>query len=169
MSEVPPVPPAETGPQHTGSFPPPSGADEVPFVIPTPMEAAPRRPSVLTTAAIALIALAVLNGSLAALAFWAQGSTGSPIARDAGVQLTTTIAVVALIMGALQFIAAVLILRIVNAGRVLGLILAGIAMVQAIITVVDGRGTAMVAVAVNLYLVYALATTGDVFARARRG
>ena len=141
-----------------------------PFVIPTAMVSPPRRPSVLTTAAIALAVLAVLNGLLAALGFWAQGSSGtSQLVRNAAAQLTSAVAVERLIIGALQMIAAVLILRLTKAGRVLGLVIAGVEALEGFRALIDGRGTAALAIGVNLFLIYALTTTGDVFARARRG
>ncbi len=142
----------------------------MPFVIPTPMAAPPRRPPVLTTAGVALLVLAILHGTVGALGLSLGTSPASshPLPAVTATGLTATIGILLLALAALELVAGVLVLRLNGMGRILGLILAGVELLQGLRIVGDGQGTAIFAVAVACFLIYALATTGDVFARARR-
>ena len=176
MSDVPP--PSSSSPQSSGSGEPPEGVvpslpptfEGVPFVIPTPMEAPPRRPSVLTTAAVVLFVQAILHGLGGALVLSISSSpTTSQLIPAGTLRFSTTDGVLLLILAALELIAGFLVLRLRGAGRILGLFLAGLELILGVVALVDGQGTAVVAIGIDLFLVYALATTGDVFARARQG
>jgi len=141
----------------------------MPFVIPTPMSAPPRRPSVLTTAAVALLVLGILHGLGGALVISLQGSGASSQLLPTGAsQLSTAAGVAFLVLAAVEVIAGLLVLRLRGSGRVLGLVLAGMEMLFGLKLLIYGQGTAALAIGINLFVIYALTTTGDVFARARR-
>jgi len=142
----------------------------VPFVIPTPMAAPPRRPPVLTTAGVGFLVLAILHAAVGALALSLGISTAASHPLPATTTgLTTTIGIALLALAALELVAGLLVLRLSGTGRVLGLVLAALELLQGIRVLAGGQGGAIFAVAVACFLLYALATTGDVFARARRG
>lgn len=141
-----------------------------PFVIPTPMAARPRRPSVLTTASVVLLIQAALTGLGGALVLSLRTSSLSPqLLQTRTTQLSQTVGVLLVVLAALELIAGLLVLRLSGAGRLLGLVLAGVGLVTGVVALVDGQGTAILGMAMNLFLIYAFTTTGDVFARARRG
>jgi hypothetical protein len=133
------------------------------------MAAPPRRPSVLTTAAVAFLVLAFLHG-LAALVILSlrSSSTPSPLLQASTGSHFVAIGVAVLILGVLELLSGVLVLRLNGAGRILGLVVASVEVINGLRVLVDGQGTAVLGIGVNLFLIYALATTGDVFARARR-
>ena len=175
MSDVPPPP--SSSPPSSGSEEPPQGVvplpppmiEGVPFVIPTPIAAPPRRPSVLTTAAIVLMVQAILHGLGGALVLSISSSPATSQLIPAGtIRFSATAGVLLLVLAALELIAGFLVLRLRGAGRVLGLGLAGVELILGIVALIDGQGTAVVAIGIDLFLFYALATTGDVFARARQ-
>jgi hypothetical protein len=151
--------------------PPPSPrpSEEVPFVIPTPMVAAPRRPSVLTTAAVTFVVLALLHAIAGALGLAVGGSSGaSHVLQTRSTGLTTTWAIAFIVLGTLELAAGISVSRLWAAGRALGLLLAAGEFLNGIRVLAGGQGIAALGVGVSLFLLYALATTGDVFARARR-
>lgn len=140
----------------------------MPFVVPTPMSAPPRRPSVLTTAAGALMVQGILRGLAGALVFSLQGSPATSQLPSTVAGTSRVVGVVFLLLAAIELIAGSLVLRLSGAGRGLGLLLAGGEVLYGFKLLLDGNGTAALAIGVNLFLIYALSTTGDVFARARR-
>ncbi|MEA2557866.1 MAG: hypothetical protein QOG88_1404 [Actinomycetota bacterium] len=170
MSDIPPppsTPPPSGGPE--GVVPPPPTSEAVPFVIPTPMAAPPRRPSVLTTAAVAFLVLAFLHG-FAALVILSlrSSSTPSPLLQASTGNHSFGVGVGVLVLGVLELLAGFLVLRLNGAGRILGLVVASLEVINGLRVLIDGQGTAVLGIGINLFLIYALATTGDVFARARR-
>jgi hypothetical protein len=171
VSDVPPPPPSTPPPSGPpeGAVPPPPTSDAVAFVIPTPMAAPPRRPSVLTTSAVAFLALAFLHGIAALVILSLRSSaTPSPLLQASTGRQSFAIGVAVLILGALELVAGFLVLRLNGAGRILGLVVASVEVINGLRVLVAGQGTAVLGIGINLFLIYALATTGDVFARARR-
>jgi hypothetical protein len=153
----------------TDDVPPPSPVPEdVPSFIPTPMVAPPRRPSVLTTAAIALVVLAFLHALAGVVGLSIGGSSAARETTEA-MGLTTAWAIAFLILGAIELAAGISILRLLGWGRVLGLVLALGEFLNGVRVLAGGQGLAALGVGISLFLLYALGTTGDVFARARQG
>jgi hypothetical protein len=147
----------------------PRPSEDVPFVIPTPMAAAPGRPSVLTTAAVTFVVLAFIHALAGAVGLAVGGSSGaSQVLPRETTGLTTTWAVAFLVLGGLELAAGLAILRLRVLGRVLGLLLAAGEFLNGVRVLAGGQGLAALGVGVSLFLLYALATTGDVFARARQ-
>ncbi|MEA2521837.1 MAG: hypothetical protein QOI81_1483 [Actinomycetota bacterium] len=152
--------------------PPPQSPspEDVPFVIPTPMVAAPRRPSVLTTAAIALVVLAFLHALAGVVGLSVGGSSSAhEVLSTEATGLTTAWAISFMILGAVELAAGISIFRLWGWGRTLGFLLAVGEFLNGVRVLAGGQGLAALGVGISLFLLYALATTGDVFARARQG
>ena len=101
--------------------------------------------------------------------FSLQGTaTSSQLLGSGASQLSTAAAAALVVLAAIELIAGLLVFRLLGAGRVLGLGVAGVEVLYGLKLLIDGQGTAALAIGVNLFVIYALTTTGDVFARARR-
>jgi hypothetical protein len=124
----------------------------------------PRRPGIVTAAAVLLL----VAGGLAVVASLLILSAGDRTAvQGIGADAVHTVGLVALVIGSVEVLAGVLVLRLIPAGRVLGLIFAGLGLLGALRSLGTPQG--IITLAVDGFVVYALATTGDAFRRATRG
>jgi hypothetical protein len=147
------------------SLPPPphagyeAWADRVPPG--TDPNIAPRRPGVITAAGILLLVSAgfSLLGALILLSSGARPTlTGLGSAR--------AFAAVLVIVGGLHLLAGVLVLARMNGGRILAIVLASLGVLGALSQLRSATG--FVSLAINVFVVYALATNGDAFRRRTR-
>ncbi len=76
------------------------------------------------------------------------------------------IGVLAMAFGGLEVLAGVLVLRLSNAGRILGLVLACLGVVGGLGSLGDGAGVGLISLGLYGLTVYALFAHGDVFRRA---
>jgi hypothetical protein len=118
---------------------------------------------------VAFLVLAFLHG-FAALVILSlrSSSTPSPLLQTSTGNHSFGVGVGVLVLGVLELLAGFLVLRLNGAGRILGLVVASLEVINGLRVLIDGQGTAVLGIGINLFLIYALATTGDVFARARR-
>jgi hypothetical protein len=147
------------------SLPPPphagyeAWADRVPAG--TDPSAAPRRPRVITAAGVLLLVSAgfSLLGALILLSSGARPTlTGLGSAR--------AFAAVLVVVGGLHLLAGVLVLARSNGGRILAIVLASLGVLGALSQLRSATG--FVSLAINGFVVYALATNGDAFRRRTR-
>jgi hypothetical protein len=121
------------------------------FEIPTPM-ATPRgrarRPAVVTTAAIVLLVAGLLN-LLAVVLFRPSG----------------TATVLFLLLGVAQFAGAILIVLLLPIGRTLGFVLGAVGIVLGVVRASDNATSALMSIALNGFVIYALVTGGPAFNR----
>ena len=138
-------------PPHTGYE---AWADRVPAG--THPSAAPRRPGVITAAGVLLLVSAgfSLLGALILLSSGARPTlTGLGSAR--------AFAAVLVVVGGLHLLAGVLVLARSNGGRILAIVLASLGVLGALSQLRSATG--FVSLAINGFVVYALATNGDAF------
>ena len=149
MNETPPPPP-----------PPPPGS---PFgEVPTPRPAPARRPGAVTGAAGILIvagALALVVGLVA------LGGDGLDIEVPfAGAEdVARVVAIVLLVQGGLSILAGVLVLRMRPAGRVLGIVIAGLGLVSGLATLRSSGSSGLLALALDGFVLYVLLAYGFLF------
>jgi hypothetical protein len=74
-----------------------------------------------------------------------------------------TIGTIALVIGGVEVLVGILVLRLVPAGRVLGIIFGVLGILGALGSL--GSPQSMITLAVDGFVIYALATTGDAFRR----
>ncbi len=149
--------------------PPPEEGSDLDFQIPTPMPGRPVRPAILTASAVIFLIQAVLGLLVAILAFSLKDSAQTAFAPSNFVRLTSALGAIYLVLGALDAIAGLLILRMSSAGRILGFVLAGVGVLSGLYSLSKGSGFGLVTLLLFGFVMFGLATTGDVFARARRG
>jgi hypothetical protein len=124
----------------------------------------PRRPGIVTAAAVLLL----VSGGLAVLGSLLILSSGDRTALPGmGADAVHTLGAIALVIGGVEVLAGILVLRLVPAGRVLGIILAGLGVLGALRTL--GSPQSMITLAVDGFVIYALVSTGDAFRRGTRG
>jgi hypothetical protein len=147
---------------------PPEGPPKVSryerFDIPVPMPAKgpKRRPAAVTTAAVVLLVSALFSALGIALLKMAGGS-GYELA---GVHLSSgASAVLFLGLGGLQAIAGLLVLMLNPAGRSLGIMLAVVGIVLALLGVASDSVNTLLSLALNGFVIYALGTSGSSFTR----
>lgn len=148
--------------------PPPPRPDLPGAFLPAPSGGGGRstRPQLVTAAAVILIALGVLGifGGLILLALDPQDLAGiSTVNLD---RVARGIGVLAMAFGGLEVLAGVLVLRLSNAGRILGLVLACLGVVGGLGSIGDGTGVGLISLGLYGLTVYALFAHGDVFRRA---
>jgi hypothetical protein len=134
------------------------------FDIPVPIPATGprRRPPVVTTAAVVLLVSALFYGLGVALLQMAGGSGN----KLAGVQLSSsTSAALFLGVGALQAVAGVLVLARRPAGRSLGIVLASVGIVLALLGAGSDAVNTLLSLLLNGFVIYALATSRSAFVR----
>jgi len=120
------------------------------FEVPTP-QAAPRRrhrPAVLTTAVIVLVVSGVLNGLFVVL-FHPGGAAAWALA----------------VLALLQLVAAAGVLLLRSAGRTLGFAMAAIGIVLGLVRAPAGAASALMSIALNAFVIYALVAAGPAFDR----
>jgi hypothetical protein len=144
-------------------IPPPPPAGPVPGV-PVPKAAPPKRPGALTGAAgILLVAglLSVIVGTI--------GLVGEGLDIDApffeGESARRVAASLLLVQGALALVAGWLVLRLVPAGRVLGIVVASLGIVTGLMQLRSTGSSGFLALALDAYVLYALIAYGFVFDR----
>jgi hypothetical protein len=122
---------------------------------------APRRPGVITAAGVLLLVSAgfSLVGALILLSSGARPTV-------TGVGSARAFAVVLVVVGGLHLLAGVLVLARSNAGRIMALVLATLGALGALAQLRSATG--FVSLAINGFIVYALATNGDAFTRRTR-
>jgi hypothetical protein len=150
MSDIPPPPP------------PPA------YTVPVPRAAVPRRPGIVTAAAALFFIAGGLLGLVALLVFAASGSAtvnGQIVGRsNAG-----GVGVIFLIFAALEIITGALVMRLNNVGRIIGIVLASIGLLSAILQLANGGAGSIFSLALNGFVLYALAANGHVFRRGTAG
>jgi hypothetical protein len=130
--------------------------------VPVPAMGPKRRPRVVTTAAVVLLVSALFYGLGVALLKMA-GSSGNKLA---GVQLSSSAsAVLFLALGALQALAGIMVLALRPAGRSLGIVLASVGIVLALLGAASDAVNTLLSLALNGFVIYALATSRSSFAR----
>jgi hypothetical protein len=125
----------------------------------------PKRPQLVTAAGVILIVLGALGifGGLVLLALDPGDLNGfstvnlERVARGFGL--------LAMAFGGLEVLAGVLILRLSNAGRILGLVLACLGVVGGLGSLGDGAGVGLLSLGLYGLTVYTLFAHGDVFRR----
>jgi hypothetical protein len=134
------------------------------FDIPVPMPAKgpKRRPAAVTTAAVVLLVSALFSALGIALLKVAGGS-GYELA---GVHLSSTASSVLFLgLGGLQAITGVLVLMLKASGRSLGIALAVVGIVLALLGVASDAVNTLLSLALNGFVIYALGTSGSSFTR----
>jgi hypothetical protein len=150
MTDLPP-PPNEPFPGHYPG-------------VPVPRAGPPRRPGVVTGAAVILIVagllaiiagLVVLNGS---------GALEVPGADTQDV--ATVVAMVAFALGALDIVAGVLVLRLSSGGRILGIVIAVLGIISGLAQLGSSGSSGLLSIALYAFVLYALLAYGFVFRQA---
>lgn len=149
MDQLPPPPGRPDGPFGDAGVP----GIRVPAAIPAPR----RRPGPVTGAGWALIVV----GALTVVA----GLFVSSLGVDTGAVAFVTILV--LLIGGGNLLAGVLVLRLHPAGRVLGFVFAGLGLVGGLAQLSNNPGSAIISLAVDGFIIWALATNGEAFATRR--
>jgi hypothetical protein len=130
--------------------------------VPVPAKGPGRRPAVVTTAAVVLLVSALFYGLGVALLKMAGGS-GTKLA---GVHLSSSSsAVLFLGIAALQAITGILVLALRPVGRSLGIALAILGIVLALLGAASDAVNTLLSLALNGFVIYALATSRSSFAR----
>jgi hypothetical protein len=148
-------------------LPPPPDRPDLPFgdlgtpgsTMPSPLAGPARRPGVVTAAACALIVVGALT-LLAVLLI-------SSLNIDASI--VAAVIVIALLVGAGNLLAGVLVLRLSPAGRTLGFIFAGLGLFGSVVQLGQNPGSSIVMLVVDGFVIWALATNRDAFRFGPRG
>jgi hypothetical protein len=129
--------------------------------IPDPVPGAVVRPGAVTAAGVLLLVAGVLALLAAALILSSGDRTViDGVSRD----VVRVAGVVMVFVAGLEIVAGILVLRLSAIGRVLGLILAGLGIVAALGALATPTG--VVTLAIDGFVIYALASSGDAFRRA---
>lgn len=153
-----------------GQLPPPPAPlpdlPGVPLPVPSPSGGRRARPQLVTAAGVILIVLGALGifGGLILLANDPADLSGfSTVNLE---RVARGIGVLALGFGGLEVLAGVLVLRLSNAGRILGLVLACLGVVGGLGSLGDGAVVGLLSLGLYGLTVYALFAHRDVFGRA---
>ena len=141
-------------------LPPPPPRD--PYLgVPIPRPAPPRRPGVVTGAAIVLIVAGVLTIVGGLVVMNSRGSLALPglEGRDAA----GMVAGVAFVVGAVYLLAGWLVLRLSPAGRVLGIVVAVLGIVGGLAQLSSSGPSGLLTIFLDAFVLYALFTYGFVF------
>ncbi len=150
MDQLPPPPPL---PEMPG----------VPLPVPSVGTGRPVRPQIVTAAGVILIALGALGifGGLILLVLDPEDLSGiSTVNLE---RVARGVSVLALAFGGLEVLAGVLVLRLSNAGRILGLVLACFGVVGGLGSLGNGAGLGLVSLGLYGLTVYALFAHGGAF------
>lgn len=141
MSDIPPPPPWD-----------PAG-------VPTPRAAPATRPPMVTYAGLILL----ISGALSLLFGIVTLTSDARLLVPEGAISEELVAVYLVISGALALVAGSLVLRLRPAGRVLGIVLATLGIVTGLVQIGDTGGPGMLAIALNVFVLYGMFTYGFVF------
>jgi hypothetical protein len=144
--------------------PPPSFGD---VGVPTPPPGPRRRTPVVTAGGGMLITAGVLT-MLAGLIVVLAGSDVLVNGERAG-SGTRTLATLVVVLGAVDIVAGILVLRLVSVGRVLGMGLAGLTTLVGLISLVQGNPRAVLQVLLGGLTIWALVVAEPAFRRDVRG
>jgi hypothetical protein len=120
----------------------------------------PARPGIVTAAAVLLFiggGLGILGGLL--------GVTGGGFIGGGLGGLAIVLGLVTLAVGALEIYAGVQVLALKEQGRVIGLALAAIGALLSLLQIGAAPGSAIIGLAINGFILYALVTTASAFHR----
>lgn len=155
--------------------PPPPPRPDLPSwgtTIQTPTVGRRARPQLVTAAGVIFIVLGAIGGlaGLVLLLLRQQdlASLGNVGNLDLG-RAARGIGLLSLAIGALQVVTGVLVLRLSNAGRILGLVLSVLGLVGALGSLSGRAGAGVIALGLNGLVLYALIAHRDVFGRAGGG
>ncbi len=139
--------------------PPPRHPD--PFTL-TPRPARPTRPGLVTGAGAILLVSGFLNVLVGLLS--SQG--GARFLVPGGQVGGRAVAVALLVVGGLQLLAGWLVLRLRQAGRILGIVLATLGIVAALFQLGSAGATGLLSIVLNGFVLYGLLAYGFVFEQA---
>ena len=142
-------------------IPPPPPADPVPSV-PVPKAAPPKRPGALTGAGGILLVAGLLSVIVGTIGLVGEGlDIEAPFLE--GESAHRVAASLLLVQGALASVAGWLVLRLVPAGRVLGIVVASLGIVTGLMQLRSTGSSGFLALALYAYVLYALIAYGFVF------
>lgn len=148
-------------------LPPPPPRD--PYLdVPIPRPAPARRPGVVTGAAIVLIVAGVLTLVGALVVMNSRGTLKLP-GLDAGDAARWIAAVTFVVGGALNLVAGWLVLRLSPSGRVLGIVVALLGIVQGLALLSSSGPSGLLTIFLDAFVLYALFTYGFVFKGGQAG
>jgi hypothetical protein len=154
--------PSSIEPEPSGEPPKVSRYERFDIPVPMPAKGPKRRPAAVTTAAVVLLVSALFSALGIALLKVAGGS-GYELA---GVHLSSTASSVLFLgLGGLQAITGVLVLMLKASGRSLGIALAVVGIVLALLGVASDAVNTLLSLALNGFVIYALGTSGSSFTR----
>jgi hypothetical protein len=142
---------------------PPSAPDPLGFKVPTPMASAPRRPGLLTAAAVLLFIFGAF-GFLAGLWLLAGSHGAVSLGRDQARGL----GFLPVAIGVLYIAAGVGILGLRPAGQVMGFVSAGIMILNSLLRLRGATGSAITGLVVAGFVIYALAAHAPLFRTSAR-
>jgi hypothetical protein len=144
-------------------LPPPPGQPS--SGVPVPRPGPPRRPGVVTGAAVILIVAGILAAVAGLFVLNGGGALEVPGAdTDGGVE--TLVALGFLALGAFDVVAGVLVLRLSSAGRVLGIVIAGLGILTGLAQLGSSGSSGLLSIALYAFVLYALIAYGFVFRQA---
>jgi hypothetical protein len=154
--------PSSIEPEPSGEPPKVSRYERFDIPVPMPAKGPKRRPAAVTTAAVVLLVSALFSALGIALLKVAGGS-GYELA---GVHLSSAASSVLFLgLGGLQAITGVLVLMLKASGRSLGIALAVVGIVLALLGVASDAVNTLLSLALNGFVIYALGTSGSSFTR----
>jgi hypothetical protein len=132
--------------------------------VPMPRPGPPRRPGVVTGAAVILIVAGILAGIAGLVVLNGGGALEVPGADTEGV--ATIVALVFLALGALDVVAGLLVLRLSSRGRVIGIVGAAVGILIGLAQLGGSGSSALMSIALYGFVLYALLAYGFVFRQA---
>jgi hypothetical protein len=132
--------------------------------VPVPRPGPPRRPGVVTGAAVILIVAGLLAGIAGLVVLNGGGALEVPGADSDDV--ATVVAVVAFGLGALDIVAGFLVLRLSSGGRVLGIVIAALGILSGLAQLGRSGASGLLSIALYAFVLYALLAYGFVFRQA---
>lgn len=127
---------------------------------PTGPSGGPARPGIVTAAAVLLF----IGGGLGALGGLLAVTGGGFVGGGLG-GIAIVLGLVMLAVGALEIYAGVQVLALKEQGRMIGLVLAAIGALLSLLQLGAAPGSAILGLAINGFVIYALATTASAFHR----
>ena len=142
---------------------PPPPSEQFPGV-PVPRAGPPRRPGVVTGAAVILIVAGILAILAGLIVLNGGGALEVPGADSEDV--ATIVAVVAFGLGALDIVAGILVLRLSSGGRVLAIVIASLGILSGLAQLGNSGASGLLSIALYAFVLYALLAYGFVFRQA---
>jgi hypothetical protein len=132
------------------------------------------RPPLITAAGILLFVVGVLGmlGGLSLMFARARDLASLSSTTFANLNLARMargIGLIAIVLGALEILAGVLVLRRSNGGRILGIVLSTLGLVGGLGAIAGGGGSAIPVLLINGFVIYVLFSFGHVFDRTHGG